>query len=111
MHEATIHQEAFKKLVLSSNIGNEDPYAQPSELILLPITDLAPSLPLSLPVSLSLSLSLSLFLPPSPSPLSPCLLARSSSALITHCTGKPRGIPCSPTFAMHKFIIHQEAFK
>ena len=106
MHEATIHQEAFKKLVLSSNIGNEDPYAQPSELILLPITDLAPSLPLSLPVSLSLSLSR--VLPPSPSPLSPCLLARSSSALVARCTEKRGRSPSSPILAMHESNIHQE---
>ena len=62
----------------------------------------------SLSPSLPLSPSLSLSLPhPSPSLLSPSLLARSSSAL--RCTGRPGGIACAPTLTMHESTMHQEA--
>ena len=63
LHESTIHQEPLKYRVLSSSIGSKDPpYAEPSELILLP-PPLSPSPPLSLPPCLPLCLSLSPSLP------------------------------------------------
>ena len=99
MHESTIHQEAVKQLVLSSNIILRTPYAQPSELILFPanpfptVTEL--SLSLSLPPSLPPSLPLSLSLYPSLSLSLPLPLSFSLSHSMFVCRGRTRDA-CSP---------------
>ena len=64
MNESTIHQQASKQLVLSSNIGVRTPDANPPSLSHCPssLSPLSPSL------ALSLSLPLPLLVSPSPSP-------------------------------------------